>query len=110
MEKYKVYARVDGAGRILAVQSSAFLPDATGWVEIDEGLGDRYHHAQNHYLGRIMTDEGVPLYKLVDGAIMRRTQAEVDAETVEEDPRPTMEERMTEMEEALEMLLSGVTE
>ena len=80
-ELYKVYARVDGANRILALNSSAFLRDLADWVEIDEGHGDRYRHAQNRYLNPLMTEEGIPLYKLADGAVMRRTQAEIETET-----------------------------
>ncbi len=48
MQPYGVYIRVDDAGRITAINSSAFLPDTDGWTRIDEGFGDKYHHAQGN--------------------------------------------------------------
>lgn len=36
-DPFQVYVKVDTEGRILAVNSSAFLPDTDGWVEIDSG-------------------------------------------------------------------------
>jgi len=54
---YKVYIKVDENNNITEVNSSAFLPDTTGYIEIDEGVGDKYHHAQNHYLDKPVTDE-----------------------------------------------------
>lgn len=82
-EYYKVYVQTDADGTITAVNSSAFLSDATGWTEIDEGLGDRFHHAQGHYLPEGLTDgRGLYNYKLVDGVPVLRTdedkQPEID--------------------------------
>lgn len=66
--KYTVYAKTNENGIITAINSSAFLSDVTDWMEIDEGEGDKYHHAQNHYLPAGLTDEnGIFNYKLVDG-------------------------------------------
>ena len=93
MQTYKVYARVDAEGRILAINSDAFLPDTSGWVLIDEGADDRYHHAQGNYLGPVMNESGVPMYKLADGVVMRRTAAEMDAETMPAEQKPSLEER-----------------
>lgn len=42
-DKYTVYVRTDEAGRIIEVNSSAFLADTAGWTAIDEGYGDKYH-------------------------------------------------------------------
>lgn len=49
---YKVYVRVNGENDIMAINSDAFMPRPVpdGWVQIDEGEGDKYHHAQNNYL------------------------------------------------------------
>lgn len=77
----KVYAKTDEKGRLLALLSEAFLPDATGWVKVDEGDGDRYLHAQGHYLdGPIVTPEGVARYQVVAGKIKPRTQADIQAD------------------------------
>lgn len=110
MQTYKVYARVDVKGRILAINSDAFLPDTFGWVLIDEGAGDRYHHAQGNYLGLTMNDDGVPMYKLVDGVVMRRTAAEMEAEIVPMEEKPSLEERLAELEEQNEMLMGCILE
>lgn len=110
MQTYKVYARVDAKGRILAINSDAFLPDTSGWVLIDEGAGDRYHHAQGNYLGPVMNESGVPMFKLVDGVVMRRTAAEMEAETMPAEEKPSLEERLAELEEQNEMLMGCILE
>lgn len=75
---YKVYAKTDSAGSIISVNSAVFLPDTDGWTQIDEGEGDRYHHAQGNYLEKpLTTKEGVYRYKLVDGQLKERTQEEI---------------------------------
>lgn len=108
---HKVYVKTDSKGRIVAINSGDFLHDPTGWVQVDEGLGDRYYHAQGNYLPQpIMTDEGAYRYKLEDGGIMERTAEEM-AQDVEDDPKtPTLESRVGVLEEALEMILAGVIE
>lgn len=78
---YKVYVRIDDNARIVSVNSDAFLLDTDGWTQIDEGDGDRFHHAQGNYLPKsIMTNEGVPRYKLVDGKVIERTADEIQAD------------------------------
>lgn len=74
MDNYKVYAKTSDSDMITAINSSAFLPDTTGWTEIDEGEGDKYHHAQNNYLPAGLTDEnGIYNYKLINGKPELRT-------------------------------------
>ena len=78
---YKVYVKTDEIGRIISVNSDSFLPDPDGWIQIDEGEGDRFHHAQGNYFPKsIMTIEGVPRYKLVDGEAVERTAEEIQAD------------------------------
>ena len=48
---YKVYVKTDSTGRIVSVNSDAFLPDTAGWTQIDEGEGDKFMHAQGNYGG-----------------------------------------------------------
>lgn len=75
--KYMVYAKTDENGIITAINSSAFLSDVTEWTDIDEGVGDKYHHAQNNYLSVGLTDEnGIFNYKLTDGKPELRTAEE----------------------------------
>lgn len=53
---YKVYAKLGKGREVTAVASSATLLDPTGWVEIDEGSGDKYKHAMSLYLPDIIVD------------------------------------------------------
>lgn len=95
---YKVLAKTDDVGRVTAINSDAFV-SGDGWTAIDEGEGDRYRHAQNNYLIEPLTDErGVYRYKLVDGLVAQRTQAEMDADF---DALPTPEPTADEKEKTL---------
>lgn len=118
--EYIVYVKTNSDGYITTVNSSAFLPDTTGWVQIDNGYGDKYHHAQGHYFTQpIITDSGAYRYKLVDGVPVECTSEEIAAqeEALKPVPTPSLENRVEVLEtdaaetrEALEMILSGVTE
>lgn len=78
---YKVYVKTDETGRIVSVNSDAFLSNANGWTLIDESDGDKYHHAQGNYLPKsIMTEQGVYRYKLVGGKVAERTSEEMQAD------------------------------
>lgn len=79
MKPYIVYVKLDDASRIMAINSSAFLPNTEGWTEIDSGFGDRYHHAQGNYFDKPICDErGVCRYKLADGQPVERSTEEMD--------------------------------
>ena len=65
---YSVYAKTDEKMRIVAVNSDAFITDLKGWVQIDEGEGDRYMHSQGNYLPKsLTTEQGIYRYKLAAG-------------------------------------------
>lgn len=106
MRPYIVYVRPNNSGYITAVNSSAFLPDTEGWVEIDQGHGDKYHHAQGHYFPMpIYTDSGVYRYKLADGKPVECTAEEIaqqEAALVPVEPVPTLESRVEALESAFE--------
>ena len=98
-QPYKVLVRVDSAGRVAEINSSAFVQDETGWVEIDSGWEDRHHHAQGNYFPQPIIDErGVYRYKLVDGKVAERTQEEMDADYVPPEDKPTTEQRVYALE------------
>lgn len=79
-----VYVKTDEQGRILDINSSAFLNDTKGWTAIDEGEGDKYLHAYRHYLpGRPCAEDGVPLWKLMDSAPVLRSEEEIAADRLE---------------------------
>ena len=96
MDTYIVYIRTDSTGRVLEINSSAFLVDTTGWTQIDEGWGDKYHHAQGNYLdGPLYTEDGIPRYKLDRGRVAERTEEELAADRAAmPGPAPTAEEQL----------------
>ena len=110
---YIVYAQPDSRNYITAVNSSAFLTDTAGWVEIDSGYGDKYHHAQGNYFPEsIITDAGAYRYKLVDGKPMECTAEEI-AEQEEANVSTsalTQEERIATLEEENAMLMECLLE
>lgn len=116
---YIVYVKTNASGCITAANSSAFLPDTTGWVEIDRGYGDKYHHAQGNYFPQpLRTYGGAWCYKLVDGKPVECTAEEIAAqeEALKPVPTPSLENRVevletdtTDMQSAINALL-GVSE
>lgn len=110
---YIVYIRTDSSNRVLEINSSAFLADTTGWTQIDEGCGDRYHHAQGNYLdGPLYTEDGIPRYKLDRGRVVERTEEEIAADLAAMPaPPPTREEileaKILELQQQLLKLQTG---
>ena len=101
MEPYIVYVQTNSSGHITTVNSSAFLTDTTGWVEIDSGYGDKYHHAQGNYFPLpIRTMGGAYRYKLVDGQPVECTAEEIAAqeEALKPVPTPSLENRVEVLE------------
>lgn len=80
--KSAVYVQTDDQGRITRCEGGYTTPaDLTGWVQIDEGAGDRYNLCQSHYFeGGLYTPDGIPRYKLVDGQAVERTAEEMAAD------------------------------
>lgn len=81
-QNYQVYVRTDERGRIVEVNSSAWLTDTTGWTQIDEGSEwPKYPHAQGNYFPQtIYTEDGIPRYGLEDGEAAERSTAELAAD------------------------------
>lgn len=111
-QPYIVYIKPDDAHRITAVNSSAFISDPSGWVEIDRGFGDKYHHAQGNYFDKpIIDDRGIKRYKLEDGKPVERTQEEMDADYAAipvPEPQPDPTERIAALETALKAIEEGI--
>lgn len=110
---YRVYVQTDERGRITAVNSSAFVSADWG-SEIDQGYGDKYHHAQGNYFPQpIYTEDGIPRYKLEEGEAVERTEEEIEADRAAlPEPEPTETEklrrRVAELEnQILTMRLGG---
>ena len=60
----KVYIKINEEKEIIEINSSIFIKDLSdGWIEIDDGTGDMYDHAQHNYLpGPLFDEEGRPQY------------------------------------------------
>lgn len=113
MEQFtnKVYASLTSAGNILAINSDSFLADTTGWTLIDEGAGDRYHHAQGNYLpSGLYTSDGIPRYKWDGTQVVERTSDEIAADRAAipaPEVQPTAQELMDAILELGEIITGG---
>ena len=101
--KSKVFIKIDAKNRILEIGSDAFISNFDGWTQIDEGAGDRYHHAQGNYFpGPLYDARGISRYVYVpdgDPKWRERTQEEMDADYVlPTNPPKTNEELQKENE------------
>ena len=103
---YKVFLKINQDGLVTAVNSDAFLSDTDGWTEVDEGEGDKFHHAQGNYLPEpLMTMQGIYQYKLVEGEIQERTAEEIQADIAKiPPPSPSAEDRIKALEAELATL------
>jgi hypothetical protein len=102
--KYKVYIKIDDNNCITEIESDLTLKDTTQWLQIDEGTGDKYAHAQGNYFtidgNKPLMDEKFRYnYKLVDGKpaeltnnekeilfptpVSQKTQLEILQETID---------------------------
>ena len=105
----RVYIKTDQENRVTAVNSEIFLPDVSGWTEIDRGDGDRYVHAQGNYFPKPLTDEnGVYRYKYTDGIVSERTAEEMAGDIPAPVPAPpTNAELAAAIAELAEVICGG---
>ena len=74
----KVFVKLDEAANIININSEIFIEDTSDWIEIDDGEGDKYSHAQGNYFPKPLMDEnGVYRYKYTDGIVSERTAEEM---------------------------------
>ena len=105
----RVYIKIDSENRVTAVNSEIFISDTSGWVEIDNGDGIRFVHAQGNYLPKPITDEnGVYRYKFENGAICERSEEEMAADIPVPEPEPpTNAELAQAIAELAEVMFGG---
>lgn len=118
----KVYIQTDAEGRILRCDGGYTTPaDLSGWLEIDEGNGDRYNLAQSHYFdGGLYTMDGIPRYHWDGEKAVLRSEDELEADRSaipEPEPSTNLEARVAALEadaeqaaldrSALTLLLTG---
>lgn len=120
--KSKVYIQTDADGRILRCEGGYTTPaDLTGWLEIDDGGGDRYNLCQSHYFdGGLYTMDGIPRYRWDGEKAVLRSEEELEADRSaipEPEPPTDIEARVAALEDdaaqaaldraALTLLLTG---
>ena len=95
--KSKVYIQTDTDGRILRCEGGYTTPsDLTDWIEIDEGVGDKYNLCQSHYFdGGLYTMDGIPRYRWDGTQAVERTEEELEADRAARPaPEPTEQEQL----------------
>ena len=105
----KVFAKLDEAANIININSEIFIEDTSDWIEIDEGEGDKYSHAQGNYFPKPLTDEnGVYRYKYADGIVSERTAEEMAGDIPAPVPAPpTNAELAAAIAELAEVVCGG---
>lgn len=113
MDTYKVYIKINSSNRIIAVNSSAFLiasgDNKSDWILINEGIGDKYHHAMGNYFDKPLIDDNGCHNYIYKNSVVRETTAEEKATELASfpTPEPTDKERISQLE-TLVLQLSGV--
>lgn len=95
MENIKVYIKTNEQNIITAINSSIFLNNIEGYIQIDEGSGDKYAHAQGNYLEKSLVDEsGIFNYKFENGQILELTEEEKNSLFQKPEPAPSKQEEI----------------
>jgi hypothetical protein len=82
---------------ITDINSDIFQTDLTGWIQIDEGDGDKYAHAQSQYLDDgLMDSQNRYNYKLVETKPVELTEQEKETLFPPQPQLPTLEEQLAD--------------
>ena len=105
----KHYIITDELGRILRGFSDDFeQPTDASAICINEE-GGRHFEMNGVCNPGLVNGDGTPLYKFVNGEVVRRTSAELEADKPVIVPIPTIEERTEALENAmLELIMGGI--
>lgn len=90
--KYKVYAVTDENKCIISIESDLTLENTTGYIQIDEGTGDKYAHAQRNYFPKeksLRDNLGRCNYKYIDNKIVELTDEEKEILFPKQEKEPT---------------------
>ena len=91
----KVYIKTNENNIITDINSSIFLNSIEGYIQIDEGSGDKYAHAQGNYLEKSLFDEsGRYNYKFEDGKILEITEEEKNTLFPKTEAAPSKQEEI----------------
>lgn len=109
--KYEVYVKVNENNIVTEIASNIQDIDFTsGWIQIDEGQGDKYAHAQGNYFPKEkpLKDEQFRCnYKLVDNKPVELSEEEKVSLFPTEKPTLNLEDRIA-MLENLQLQQEGV--
>lgn len=96
--KYKVYVKVDTSNTITQVESDLSDIDfSIGWIQIDEGTGDKYSHAQSNYFPEekpLRDNQFRSNYKLVDNKPVELTEEEKEKLFPEQAQQPSSQDTL----------------
>lgn len=101
--EFSVYVKLDENGRIIDVNSSLFLKNPSGWVEVARGVGDRFQHAQGNYLPKPIFNMGIPAYKMEMGEIKERSAEEILAD-IKPHEKTEIETRIETIEKTVKVI------
>lgn len=111
ISKIKVYIQTDINKIVTTINSSIFLQDITGWIEIDEGNGDKYAHAQSQYLEKGLMDEKGRFNYKYDTSLVELTEAEKEVLFPPILPVPTevelLKQELITIQEAFDFMIMG---
>ena len=94
----RVFIKVDERNLVVEINSEIFLDDITGYIEIDQGAGDRYAHAQNNYFDKPLIDQQGRTNFIYENGEVRELAEEEKALLFPVQPLPkTIDEEQDEM-------------
>lgn len=109
MKKTKVYIKTNEKNEVVEIISSQFLKDTKGYELLDEGVGDRFVHAQSMYLRNGLQDsQGRSNYKFIKGKLRELTEDEKTKVQTEEEAtqeQNVQEQRIEKLEKIVTKLL-----
>jgi hypothetical protein len=94
-QKIKVYVKLDESKVVKQINSSIFLTDINDYIEIDEGYGDKYSHAQSQYLEKGLIDNKGRFNYKFDGGLLELAEEEKENLFPTLPPQPTSEQQLT---------------
>lgn len=76
----KVYVKVDENNNIICCEGGYTTPsDISSWIQIDEGIGDKFNLCQSHYFkDGLYTNDDIPIYKLENRKPVKRSEDEIN--------------------------------
>lgn len=101
--EFSVFVKIDESGRIIDINSSWFLKDLSGWVEVARGVGDRFQHAQGNYLPKPIFNMGIPVYRMEMGEIKERSEEEIRAD-IKAPEKTEIEKRIETIEKSVKVI------